>query len=237
MEEAGSEEPVEEQVNGCEAAGFIPWCKPDHFGSAPEHRVCSPAIVTRPYFREMPGFDPAPLDTPRLTLRQLTLADVPGLYAIFSDAEVTRYWSTPPWAAMAEAEASIRDSLESYKGNENLRLAIALKESDALVGVISLYRIQHSNRRGDIGYALAREHWRLGYLSEAMEAFIGHAFGALDLNRIEADIDPRNTASQQLLEKMAFTREGYMRERWIVNGEVCDTAFYGLLRRDWEARA
>ncbi|QYF94304.1 GNAT family N-acetyltransferase [Massilia sp. PAMC28688] len=185
----------------------------------------------------MPGFDSTPIDTPRLILRQLTLADAPGLYAIFSDAEVTRYWSTPPWAALAEAEASIRESLEHYQGNENLRLAITLKDSGALVGVISLYRIQQSNRRADIGYALARAHWRCGYLSEAMEAFIGHAFGALDLNRIEADIDPRNTASRQLLEKMAFAREGYMRERWIVNGEVCDTAFYGLLRRDWDARA
>ena len=53
---------------------------------------------------------------------------------------------------------------------------------------------------------------------------------------LEADIDPRNDASARLLERMAFQREGMMRERWIVNGEICDTAFYGLLKREWETR-
>ena len=185
----------------------------------------------------MPFFDPAPIDTARLRLRHLTAHDAAALFSIFSDAAVTRYWSTPPWQALAEADASIADSLASYAGNEHLRLAIALRDSDALIGVISLRRIDHANRRADIGYALAPAHWRAGYLSEAMEAFIDHAFGALDLNRIEADIDPRNEASARLLQKMAFRREGHMPERWIVAGEVCDTDFYGLLRRHWEARA
>lgn len=185
----------------------------------------------------MPAFDPTPLHTPRLTLRQFTAADAPAMYTIFSDAEVTRYWSTPPWTDMAQAEQAVQESIDSYAGAENLRLAIALRDSGEMIGTISLYRIHASNRRGDIGYALARAHWQRGYLSEAMEAFIAHAFDALDLNRIEADIDPRNVASAKLLEKMAFVREGYMRERWIVNGEVCDTAFYGLLRREWMARS
>ncbi len=185
----------------------------------------------------MPAFDPAPIDTARLRLRRLTLADAPALLTVFSDPEVTRYWSTPPWQTLAEAEASIKESLASYEQGDNLRLAIALKGSDQLIGVISLYRIQAGNRRGDVGYALARDHWRQGYLGEAMEAFLRHAFGALDLNRIEADIDPRNAASAALLQKMAFRHEGHMRERWIVNGEVCDTDFYGLIRRDWETRA
>lgn len=188
----------------------------------------------------MQASDSAPaftrIDTARLRLRRLTASDGPALFNIFSDPQVTRYWSTPPWQSLAVAEASIADSIADYEGGDNLRLAIALRDSDLLIGVISLYRIQRSNRRGDIGYALARDHWRSGYLSEAMEAFIHHAFGALDLNRIEADIDPRNEASARLLQKMAFTHEGHMRERWIVNGEVCDTDFYGLIRRDWEAR-
>jgi RimJ/RimL family protein N-acetyltransferase len=69
-----------------------------------------------------------------------------------------------------------------------------------------------------------------------MTAALDYAFVELDLNRIEADIDPRNEASAKLLERKGFVKEGYMRERWIVNGEICDTVFYGLLRRDWEAR-
>jgi len=73
-------------------------------------------------------------------------------------------------------------------------------------------------------------------MSEALGAAIGHAFGALDLRRIEADTDPRNAASIRMLERLAFRREGLLRERWVVGGEVCDSLILGLLRTDWRAR-
>jgi RimJ/RimL family protein N-acetyltransferase len=60
---------------------------------------------------------------------------------------------------------------------------------------------------------------------------LDYGFKALDLNRVEADIDPRNTASARVLEKLGFRQEGYMPERWIVQGEPADTVYYGLLRR------
>ena len=50
---------------------------------------------------------------------------------------------------------------------------------------------------------------------------------------VEADIDPGNRASARTLERLGFRREGLLRERWIVNGEISDSALYGLLRRDW----
>jgi ribosomal-protein-alanine N-acetyltransferase len=59
------------------------------------------------------------------------------------------------------------------------------------------------------------------------------AFGALQLRRIEADIDPRNEASCRLIERVGFQREGLLRERWQVDGETQDSALYGLLARDW----
>ena len=70
-------------------------------------------------------------------------------------------------------------------------------------------------------------------MHEALQALLQHAFDRLDLNRLEADIDPRNLASARTLERLGFQKEGYLRERWIVNDEVSDTALYGLLRREW----
>ena len=74
-------------------------------------------------------------------------------------------------------------------------------------------------------------------MCEALGALLNYAFHTLNLNRLEADIDPRNHASAKILERLGFTREGHMRERWIVNGEVEDTWWYGLLRREWFERA
>jgi len=70
-------------------------------------------------------------------------------------------------------------------------------------------------------------------MHEALQALVQHAFQTLDLNRLEADIDPRNLASARTLERLGFQKEGHLRERWIVNDEISDTDLYGLLRRDW----
>ena len=72
-------------------------------------------------------------------------------------------------------------------------------------------------------------------MTEALTAFLGYGFGELDLNRIEADTDPRNLAATSVLEKLGFVREGLLRERWITDGQKSDSAMYGLLRSDWDA--
>jgi RimJ/RimL family protein N-acetyltransferase len=59
------------------------------------------------------------------------------------------------------------------------------------------------------------------------------AFGQLGLRRIEADTDPDNSASIRLLESLGFRREGLLRERWNVGGELQDTVFLGLLAREY----
>ena len=56
------------------------------------------------------------------------------------------------------------------------------------------------------------------------------------MRRIEADVDPKNIASVRTLERMGFQREGLLRERWNVGGEIQDSLFYGLLKSDWEQR-
>ena len=59
------------------------------------------------------------------------------------------------------------------------------------------------------------------------------AFDTLDLKRVQAEVDTRNTASARVLEKLGFQREGTLREDCVVNGDVSDSWVYGLLRREW----
>ncbi len=185
----------------------------------------------------MHAFVPISLNTERLALRFIEAGDAQAQFDIFSDPQVMRYWSSAPWTTMAQADEAIAQALAGYASGDDLYLAIVLKASGEMIGTIKLYAFHRTNRRCDLGYALARAHWGYGYLAEAMRVALDYAFGELQLNRIEADIDPRNTPSEKLLERMGFQKEGYMRERWIVNGEICDTAFYGLLQRDWKARS
>jgi RimJ/RimL family protein N-acetyltransferase len=184
----------------------------------------------------MPAFELTRFATERLLLRPLVAADAGALFAVFSDVEVTRYWSSPAWTDMEQAAQYIAGAEEGVSSGTTLRLGIEVAATGQLVGQVVLYSFDQQNRRCDVGYALARAHWGKGYLGEALAAMLEHGFAGLDLNRVEADIDPRNAASARALERLAFRHEGLLRERWIVGGELCDTAFYGLLRRDWQTR-
>lgn len=181
-------------------------------------------------------FTPITIQTERLTLRWFESDDAAALFALFSDPEVVRYWSSPEWDDVVHAQTMIDETIAGYESGEGIRLAVVLTASGEFIGQIKLHHMFASNRRCEVGYALARSHWGKGYAMEAMQAALDYAFGPLNLNRIEADIDPRNEASEKILTRLGFIREGYMRERWIINGEVSDTAYYGLLKSDWEAR-
>lgn len=182
----------------------------------------------------MHPFTCPPLQTPRLTLRPLAAADVPALFAIHSDPLAMRYWSGTAWPDDTRGRAMVlRD--QDATVTDHLRLGVALTATGALLGTCSFFQINTQCRRAEMGYMMASHAWGQGLMSEALRAFIAHGFGPLNLNRIEADTDPRNERSMQLLQRLGFVQEGHFRERWIVEGEVSDAAMWGLLRRDWAA--
>jgi len=186
--------------------------------------------------RALPPFDSLRLPTERLLLRPLQAGDASALFAMYGDPQVMRYWSSPPWAGLDQAEAMIAGDAHGLATSEHLRLALADRSDDRLLGTCSLFSFNLSNRRAEIGYALSRAEWGRGLMHEALQALVGYAFETLDLHRLEADIDPRNRASARTLERLGFRLEGVLRERWIVAGEVSDSGLYGLLQRDWRVR-
>ena len=176
------------------------------------------------------------LTSERLILRPLHEGDADELLATYGDPEVVRYWSGAPWTERARAVDYIASGATDIEAGTAMRLGVELKETGRCIGQVSLFNFDVQNRRCDMGYALNRGHWGHGYMGEALRVLLEFGFGALGLNRMEADIDPRNAASLRTVERLGFVQEGLLRERWLVNGEVCDTALYGLLLRDWLAR-
>lgn len=172
----------------------------------------------------------------RVKLRHPVDADVPALFAVFSDDEVMRYWSRPPMRDVAEAQALLEDIRSCFRERSLFQWGVARVEDDRVVGTCTLFNLDPRNRRAEIGYALARDCWGQGLMSEALGALVAHAFGPLGLARLEADVDPRNAPSIRIIEKLGFVREGLLRERWRVGGETQDSLILGLLRREWEAR-
>ncbi len=175
------------------------------------------------------------INASRVSLRWVSEEDVDALYRIFSNAEVMRYWSTPPLADRNAAIELLQEIHDGFRLQTSLKWGIARRTDDALIGTTTLFNLDLDNHRAEIGYGLDRAHWGKGYMNEALQALLVYAFEELALHRIEADVDPRNSASIKTVERLGFQPEGYLRERWQVNGEIQDSLFYGLLRPDWEA--
>ena len=182
------------------------------------------------------SFDQLTLSTRRLLLRPLHEADAPSLFAIFSDPKVTRYWSTPTWTSIDLANAMIAKDQKAMADGEYVRLGLQRVDDGSMIGICTLFAFLEQCRRAEVGYGLAAHAWGHAYMDEALRALLGYGFTTLGLNRVEADIDPRNEASARSLERLGFQKEGHLRERWIVGDEVSDTALYGLLQRDWHFR-
>lgn len=184
----------------------------------------------------MHAFDAGALRTPRLVLRPLGEADVAPLFAIHADPVAMRYWSAPVWTTDERGRLMVQRDQDPERV-DHLRLGIEHGDSGALIGTCTFFEILPQCQRAELGYMLASHAWGHGYMQEALTAFIGYGFEHLHLNRIEADTDPQNRRSMHLLERLGFVQEGHFRERWIVDGQVSDSAMYGLLRRDWRPRA
>jgi RimJ/RimL family protein N-acetyltransferase len=186
----------------------------------------------------LPGADRLPpLATERLRLRWLTPADAPALFAVFGDPAVCRYWSRPPLPDLAAAAELQWEIAELFAERSLFQWGIAERETDAVVGTCTLASLSEEHRRAEVGFALARAAWGRGYVAEVLPALLAFAFETLGLHRVEADVDPRNARSIRALERVGFVREGYLRERYFLAGEVQDALLYGLLRREWAGRA
>ncbi len=173
------------------------------------------------------------LHTARLQLRPLRESDAAMILAIRSNPDVMRYGISGPWTALEQARQLIERDFAAMAAGEHLRLALVPHGQEEIVGNCNLFHLDRQSRRAEIGYDLHPEFWRKGYMNEALRALLEYGFSTLGLNRVEADIHPGNIASARSLEKLGFVREGLLRERWIVEGEVSDSVIYGLLARHW----
>jgi RimJ/RimL family protein N-acetyltransferase len=171
----------------------------------------------------------------RVQLRPLRASDADDLFAVHSDPRVMRYWSHAPWTDRGQAAARIAQLAHDRANAEFYTWANTLAD-DRLIGTVSLFAINRGQRRCEVGYALAARAWGHGYATEGLRLAIAHAFGTIGLERLEADIDPRNAASCRLVERVGFQREGLLRQRWCVADEVTDSAIYGLLRPEFRAQ-
>ena len=182
------------------------------------------------YFSRLPV-----LETPSLILRPMVMKDAEDIYAYSSDPEVARYVLWEPHRSLRDTRMYIRYIRSLYHNGLPSSWAVVLRETGRVIGSIGFMWVSEENSSAEVGYSLSRKYWNRGYATEALSAVLCSAFGALSLNRIEAQRDLRNPASGRVMEKCGMREEGTLRNRIYNKGEFIDVVLCAILRSDWES--
>lgn len=170
------------------------------------------------------------VQTERLILRAHTNADANKLFELRTNEDVMRYIDRERPKTIQDIEAFIKTLKEGFLKGENLAWAITLKENPTqMIGSIGYWRTNLANYRAEIGYMLQPAYWRKGIISEALIASISFGFNEMKLHTIQANINPANDASRQILLKHGFVKEAYFKEDYYFQGRFLDSEIYGLV--------
>ena len=176
--------------------------------------------------------------TARLAMRPHEAGDAAALHAGYGDAELMRWWSTPPHADVEETRAYLvgddddeEEDDDIEEPGEDVWQGWTVTRDGEPIGTLSA----GPRRAGvfEVGYLLVRRHWGGGYGREMVAGLIAMLFEEPATRRLYADVDPDNTASIALLEGLGFQLEGRLRQAWDSHIGLRDAMIFGLLRDEW----
>ncbi len=159
--------------------------------------------------------------TKRLLLRRPRLSDLDAIYAIMSNPTAMRYWSTLPHASLAVTRAWLEAMIASNAAGSD---EFVIELSGEVIGKVGAWRLP------EIGFSLHPEFWGRGYATEAVAAYVAHAFATTTTAELTADVDPRNNASLAVLSRLGFVEIGRAANTFLLGDEWCDSVYLGLKR-------
>lgn len=181
------------------------------------------------------------LETDRISLRAPQHADFRAWTALRqASAEFLTPWE-PTWSADHLSRKAFTNRVywaqRSIAAGTAVPLFLVRRADDVLLGAITLDNIRRGPAQaGTLGYWIGAPFAREGYMREAIEALVYHAFQTLDLSRIEAACLKENRASRGVLEKSGFKYEGVAQSYLQINGRWRNHVLYANLRGDRRGR-
>ncbi|MFJ8459446.1 GNAT family N-acetyltransferase [Lysinibacillus xylanilyticus] len=170
------------------------------------------------------------LDTERLMLRELKINDAQAILNCFSNPDVLRHYGQNPLTSLDQVKHIINNFSKNYDEKRGIKWGIELKGQEGIIGTIGFQEWSTEHRRAEISYALFPESWGKGYAMEAVNRVISFGFQEMDLVRIGAIVFTENDASNKLLTKVGFEKEGILKKYMHQNQVPYDTYIYSLIR-------
>ena len=155
------------------------------------------------------------MSSERVYIRNIRSSDRREVVAFASaSVELHRPWISPPLTSSMFKAYLRRCHREDHEG-----VVVCLVGTDEIVGVININNIvRGSFLSASLGYYSSAKHQGMGYMTDALELVVQFAFEQLGLHRIEANIQPHNRASRNLVQRCGFVLEGESKEFLYING-------------------
>jgi RimJ/RimL family protein N-acetyltransferase len=178
------------------------------------------------------------IETERLILRPLKAEDVDDILVYHSDPESVRYipWGQRDRDFVVDWLTRAVTYLGIGEDQSGLLLAMVEKSSGTVIGQLNSSMKDRENQTVDIGYISNPAYRGRGYVHEALLALINHLFTEEKVHRIIADIDVRNQASINVVNRLGFRLEATFTENDFLKGEWCSMHLYALLSREWPSK-
>ena len=175
------------------------------------------------------------LQTERLNLIEIKQSHLNDYYKLFSDERVTKYYNIIPFREENEAQKHLDWFKNRFREGLGIRWGITLKKDENIIGTLGFNNFQKTHR-ASIGYDLQVDFWNKGIITEALKEVIKFGFDKLEINRIEAEVMPGNTASEKVLLKIGFKKEGILRDWMYWNEKHYDMTMFSLLRNEYKIK-
>ncbi|MCX4474195.1 putative ribosomal N-acetyltransferase YdaF [Micromonospora sp. MW-13] len=183
-----------------------------------------------PVARTLPDLPDGRLTDGVVALRPVGGDDVAGMYRLHRRPEVVANRVPPEPPSLAEIERRCRLAESRWLAGVSADLVILDAATGELVGGCALYYDEPMTGQAMIGYSMLPAGRGRGLATRAARLVAGWAFDEVGISRIWAGTRPENVASQRVLEKVGFSREGLMRGRLPgPDGTRVDSVVYALL--------
>ena len=160
-----------------------------------------------------PRRPPESFSTKRLVCRRTKSGDAPSIFEAYAaDPEVTRFLAWRPHPSVESLAAFLGTQIEAWDKGTSFRYEMCLIGTDTPIGAIDL---RPEATRVSYGYVLARQHWRMGLMAEALGWLVDSSLEQPGIFRAFAFCDVENLGSARVMEKAGMVREGVLR-RWHV---------------------
>ncbi len=178
-----------------------------------------------------------PILTERLLLRPIDAeGDLMAMHSYRSDPEVCRYVPFSPGTPEELAERlADPERVRSVIDDEGQVMALVMIRRDTgdLIGDLVLFWHSDEHQRAEVGYVLHPDHVGQGFATEGTRALLALCFEDAGAHRVTARIDPRNTASARVLERLGMRHEATLVEDIWSKEEWVSTGIYAMLDREW----